>query len=355
MKQRTHIDYFDDLRLLACIAVVFMHAAAGPLRQEMNGSWYVTNFVTCLAFPAVPLFLMMSGYLLLTDEKTADVSVLLRHRLPRLLVPFLFWNVAAILWTLHLEDNVTITGFLAKSVHALHEPVMVHFWYLYTLMALYVLSPVLYAALQNLNRGGHLLVFSLICLVSVQAMGRALAPEPFDRLFQIDLLQKMQLLGGHLCTFLLGYYLGTSQKRVPNWLLWVIAALCLTVVTVGTWALSKAAGTYDQTFQSQNAGFEVVLAACIFLLFRQNCHRPLPRLLRPMVRLALPIYLSHNLFLSIAFSLGISVSSFGSILAVTALTFGCCFLGSLAASHLGPLAYVITGCADKRTAKQVTS
>ena len=345
MKERTHVDYFDNLRLFACLAVIFMHTAAGSLRQPIDGSWYATNFMTCLAFPAVPLFLMMSGYLLLTDEKTADVSVLFRHRLPKLLVPFLFWNVAAILWTLHLEDNLTVTGFVAKTVNGLHEPVMVHFWYLYTLIALYVLSPFLYAAMQNLSKSAHVLVFSLICLVSVQAMGRALVPEPFDRLFQIDLLQKMQLLGGHLCTFLLGYYLGTSEKRVPNWLLCTIGALCLAVITVGTWGLSKATGTYDQTFQSQNAGFEVVLAACIFLLFRQNCHRPLPRLLKPVVRLALPIYLSHNLFLSIAFSLGISVSSFGSILAVTALTFIVCFLGSLAASYMEPLAYLVTGSA----------
>lgn len=348
MKQRTHVAYFDHLRLIACLAVIFMHTAAGPLRQEPNGSWYVTNLVTSLAFPAVPLFLMMSGYLLLTDEKTADVSVLLRHRLPRLLVPFLFWNGAAILWTLHLEDNLTLAGIAAKAVSSLHQPVMVHFWYLYTLLALYVLSPFLYAAMQNLSRSAHVLVFSVLCLVSVQAMGRALVPEPFDRLFQIDLLQKMQLLGGHLCTFLLGYYLGTGEKRVPNWLLWTVAALCLTVISVGTWRLTAMTGTYDQTFQSQNAGFEVVLAACIFLLFRQNCRRPLPRLLKPAVRLALPIYLSHNLFLSMAFSLGVSVSSFGSIAAVTALTFAVCLLGSAAASRMGPLAYLVTGCKNSR-------
>lgn len=60
-----------------------MHTAAGPLRAGINTGWHLLNVCTSLAFTAVPLFFMMSGYLLMTSRKTADISVLLRHRLPR--------------------------------------------------------------------------------------------------------------------------------------------------------------------------------------------------------------------------------------------------------------------------------
>lgn len=87
MNERPHVDYFDGLRIFAALCVIFMHTAAGPLRAGVNTDWHLLNVCTSLAFTAVPLFFMMSGYLLMTSRKTADISVLLRHRLPRLVVP----------------------------------------------------------------------------------------------------------------------------------------------------------------------------------------------------------------------------------------------------------------------------
>ena len=87
MNERAHVEYFDWLRIIAALSVIFMHTAAGPLRAGINTSWHLLNVCTSLAFTAVPLFFMMSGYLLMTSRKTADISVLLRHRLPRLVVP----------------------------------------------------------------------------------------------------------------------------------------------------------------------------------------------------------------------------------------------------------------------------
>ena len=85
MNERAHVEYFDWLRIIAALSVIFMHTAAGPLRAGINTGWHLLNVCTSLAFTAVPLFFMMSGYLLMTSRKTADISVLLRHRLPRLL------------------------------------------------------------------------------------------------------------------------------------------------------------------------------------------------------------------------------------------------------------------------------
>lgn len=98
MNERPHVDYFDGLRIFAALCVIFMHTAAGPLRAGVNTDWHLLNVCTSLAFTAVPLFFMMSGYLLMTSRKTADISVLLRHRLPRLVVPLAGWTVVAVLW-----------------------------------------------------------------------------------------------------------------------------------------------------------------------------------------------------------------------------------------------------------------
>ena len=98
LNERPHVDYFDGLRIFAALCVIFMHTAAGPLRAGVNTDWHLLNVCTSLAFTAVPLFFMMSGYLLMTSRKTADISVLLHHRLPRLVVPLAGWTVVAVLW-----------------------------------------------------------------------------------------------------------------------------------------------------------------------------------------------------------------------------------------------------------------
>lgn len=136
MNERPHVDYFDGLRIFAALCVIFMHTAAGPLRAGVNTDWHLLNVCTSLAFTAVPLFFMMSGYLLMTSRKTADISVLLRHRLPRLVVPLAGWTVVAVLWQMFLAHTLTPGAIWAQLVTALHGPVMVHFWYLYTLIGI---------------------------------------------------------------------------------------------------------------------------------------------------------------------------------------------------------------------------
>lgn len=69
MNERAHVEYFDWLRIIAALSVIFMHTAAGPLRAGINTGWHLLNVCTSLAFTAVPLFFMMSGYLLMTSGK----------------------------------------------------------------------------------------------------------------------------------------------------------------------------------------------------------------------------------------------------------------------------------------------
>lgn len=290
MNERPHVDYFDGLRIFAALCVIFMHTAAGPLRAGVNTDWHLLNVCTSLAFTAVPLFFMMSGYLLMTSRKTADISVLLRHRLPRLVVPLAGWTVVAVLWQMFLAHTLTPGTIWAQLVTALHGPVMVHFWYLYTLIALYALSPILYGGIQ---------------------------------------------------------VLGSYEKETPNWLLALGAVVLLAVISVGTWVRTVRTGEFNQSFQNQSAGFEIVLASCIFLLCKQTCNRP-PRawvkaVTGPVVALSMAIYLMHNIFLSMLFSVGVSVHSFGSTVGVTLLAFAACFVVTKTVATIRPLCYLATG------------
>lgn len=303
MNERAHVGYFDWLRIIAALSVIFMHTAAGPLRAGINTSWHLLNVCTSLAFTAVPLFFMMSGYLLMTSRKTADISVLLRHRLPRLVVPLAGWTVVAVLWQLFLAHTLTPGAIRVQLVAALNGPVMVHFWYLYTLIALYVLSPILYGGIRTLGKSGRVYLFVLAAAVSAHTVLLTVLPDG--------------------------------------------AAVTLAVISVGTWLLTVRTGEFNQNFQNQSSGFEIVLAACIFLLCKQTCNRP-PRAwvraaLGSVVSLSMAIYLMHNIFLSMLYSVGVSPRSFGGTVGVTLLVFAACFAVTKTVATVKPLCYLATG------------
>ena len=80
---KNHVHYFDHLRLIAAISVIYMHVAADPLRLPLCTEWQFINIFTCIGFTAVPLFFMMSGYLLLSNSKTEDIWQEAMQRLPK--------------------------------------------------------------------------------------------------------------------------------------------------------------------------------------------------------------------------------------------------------------------------------
>lgn len=346
MNEREHIYYFDYLRVFACLNVIFMHTAAESLRWSITPNWYITNAYTSLAFTAVPLFFMMSGYLLMTSQKTADVSILLKKRLPRLVVPLIFWTVLSIIWTLYIDQQLTLSSFMNALIDSTHEPAMTHMWYMYTLITMYVISPFLFAYIHNLSRSGHILAFSLIVLILVQTMLRIILPTSLGRFFHWGTLDDLHLLGGHLCSFLLGYYLGTSKKKVSNRLLIGISVTCFSIIAVGTWFLTKESGSFDASFQSQNKGFEILLASCIFLLAKQNLNKTKPWLytfIKPFATLSLPIYLCHLLVLRVLVNWGMSRSCLIEIVGATlVITFSCFMLAKTTAS-IKPLCFLANG------------
>lgn len=341
--QKDHVYYFDYLRLISALGVVYMHVASGPLRGELGRGWHAMNIITSLAFTAVPLFIMMSGYLILSSEKTADISFLLKKRLPRLVIPLAGWTVVAVIWRLSVNDSFSLRGLYDGLLSALAEPAWTHLWYMYTLIALYVISPFVYGALHSLDRKGHIFVLSLIGLISLRTILEIFLPDFLLPYLNVDILNKLTVWNSTLATFVLGYYLGRFRQRIPNKVLVPTAAAVLAVIAVGTYLLTAADGSFNQTFQSQYSGFEIILAACIFLIFKQSFNRS-SRLLRavPIIPLSLSIYLMHNILLSMM-SRSIPIVTFWDTVWVTLLNFVICFVAMKTAATVRPLCYIATG------------
>lgn len=139
---------FDVVRCLAIIFVICIHSmgiidAAIAEGSVGLGVKLIGGILNSVIHSGVPLFLMLSGALLL--GKMEPIKLFFLKRLKRILVPFFVWNlIVFVLGSLkgfrQLGYGQIICTFLKKF---LTEGTHGIYWYVYAIIGLYLLTPVL--------------------------------------------------------------------------------------------------------------------------------------------------------------------------------------------------------------------
>jgi len=142
----------DVLRVLACFMVLVVHACDPyNLMEKGREAPFWGAIIGSLLRPCVPLFIMISGALLLPAK--LSMGEFYRRRGTRVLLPFLFWSVLYALvpalfgHSLFMDSSKPYDWAQAGTVllgNLLNYNADVwHFWYIYVLLGLYLLIPVI--------------------------------------------------------------------------------------------------------------------------------------------------------------------------------------------------------------------
>lgn len=168
---KSRIEWLDVLRLTAILLVIACHCtdpfnASPEARSNPDINFWGSAYGSLLR-PCVPLFVMMTGFLLLPIRQTPREFY--RKRIPRVLFPFLIWSVLFNLapWFIQLvggSQELVIQFFpwepspSASLTDALKTIAMIplHFtvyatpmWYVYALIGLYLYMPVFSAWVEK--------------------------------------------------------------------------------------------------------------------------------------------------------------------------------------------------------------
>lgn len=171
MKNRianSHVAWVDWIRVIACFLVVLAHCC-DPFVAKFDSNY--GEFLSGVAIgsfvrPCVPLFVMISGVLLLPIQQ--DMSTFYRRRLSRILWPLAIWSlISPILFYLYLTvgEVETANVGIALSEHSLPGTLnklwswIINFnyttiplWYLYMLVGLYLFMPIISAWLTQARK-----------------------------------------------------------------------------------------------------------------------------------------------------------------------------------------------------------
>ncbi len=91
-----HIEYLDVLRVLAALFVVAIHVL-GPYRTEIGqiplSDWSVAVGLNSASRWVVPVFIMISGVLLLSSSHRFTFQHFIQRRVMKVVVPFVLWSL----------------------------------------------------------------------------------------------------------------------------------------------------------------------------------------------------------------------------------------------------------------------
>ena len=296
--------WVEVLRVFAIAAVVIIHVSADIItewRSVPRSAWWAANLYDSLARGAVPVFVMLSGALLL--PRVESYRDFFRKRLQRIFIPFIAWTVFYLLWRkCFYEPSMGLPEAVRRAANG---EVYFHLWFLYLIVGLYLLVPFLRVFTAHATRRDLLYFLGLCFLIA------SLVPfwERLDGLFfhtGFRFRIPVEAAQGFIGYFLLGFVLLKESK--PSFLagaglLWLAAFL---ICFFGSGWVALHANQFPALFYDNLAPNVVLFAASFFVIVKETVPR-LETRLNPGVKQAVlslsaasfGIYLVHPVFIDI--------------------------------------------------------
>lgn len=344
---KERIIYLDVIRVMACCMIVLMHSPH-PLAGNPN---YVVVPLSFMTAAGIGLFFMVSGALLLPVQTSS--FEFLHKRIGKVVFPTLFW-IFFYLTISYLWDEKSLSE-VGKAIISIPFSVQGHgvLWFMYTLIGLYLLAPIISPFLMSSNEKTirfYLIVWGITLCYPWLKIWLGIDESPTGILYYF---------AGYAGYFVLGYYLKTYECKLHPILLLLLIVVPLAALAVYTF-------TGHEHWQSSGRFWYLsifVAMMCIgwFKLIKKLCIRLNKRLLDDrgggvtllvtFSNCGFGIYLMHIFIMTrilwhidfIVFGLG----GIGQILLTWLLTLVISFLLTYAISYL-PFSEYIIGFHHKR-------
>jgi surface polysaccharide O-acyltransferase-like enzyme len=283
------------------VLVVLLHASIEPIPAIVtpNSSavliqWWSVNLYDSFARPCVPLFVMLSGALLLQPSKVDEpLKTFFKKRFSRIALPFLFWMGAYFAWDIFVEKQALTSQFVVEGL--LGGP-YIHFWFFYMLIGLYLVTPLVRVFVAHASR--HLMRYLFVLWLA----GVSVVPL-LNLLVAHNLSGNVFLVTGYIGYFVLGFYLLNTRVKRRFLGLGFLAGFVFTAL--GTYWITATVGGSLQFFFYDYFSLGVILSSVtLFLLLSSvqygkiKCRFPrLDKLIHYISINSLAIYLFHFMVL----------------------------------------------------------
>lgn len=118
---------------------------------------------------AVPCFFMLSGALLLNQEKEITVSKLVKKYILRMVLILLcFGTVFSLMEIIFTTKSIQCVDVFTAIINVIQGNTWAHMWYLYALLGIYALMPIYKLIANNaLDKELKVILFMLFVFISI--------------------------------------------------------------------------------------------------------------------------------------------------------------------------------------------
>lgn len=343
------IVFLDYVRVFACFLVMLVHASenfyAGPGATDMAGpqSYLATEldrlFVSLydgFSRISVPLFMIVSAYLLAPMKEGETMWSFYRNRALRILPPFICFMVLYCTLPLLWGQLDTATSLRDLARIPLNFPTLAgHLWFMYPLLSLYLIIPVISPWLRKSTAKEELFFIALFALSTCMPYITYFFGEIWGQCFW-NQYHMLWYFSGFLGYLVLAHYIrehltwNKTRRLIVGYILFMIGS----IATFLPFYLQATPGIIIDTPQLEIGwnfcNINVVIAtAGIFLMFSTIGQKKPNRLITETSKLSYGMYLMHIFWLGYwvsVFKEDLAMTSDIAIPVIAAATFVTCYL-----------------------------
>lgn len=314
---KERVVYADVLKIFASFSVVFLHVAAGGWGSAAieTYEWKVFNIYDSMLRFGVPVFVIASGMFLLNPEKNLNIGDIYKKYIPRIVICFLSWSfLYAIYPVISGKAQFEQEMFLREFIFGHY-----HMWYLYMIVGLYIITPLLRKITQDKKSTEYFILLSVIFAFVLPFLPKAFQLKDFEmfvRKFEVSMVL------GYSGYFVLGYYIDNYEmKSTTRKIIYMAGILGVVATAVFTSMISLKSGKADAMFYSYLFPNVLACSIAVFVFFKYHVSKLnlSPKCLKAVGVLSacsFRIYLVHDFFNIFLYDAGISAMNYNPVFSV---------------------------------------
>jgi surface polysaccharide O-acyltransferase-like enzyme len=286
----------DLMRIIASLAVIIIHVTAvNWYKLPLDQNWLINNFINSLVHSwAVPLFLVISGSLLLA--KDCPIKTIYKKYIPRVLICLIIWHF---IYYFYVTKIFSFSSFVMGFTQLIQGKSFSHLWYLYVLIGIYILLPLLAKLVKVISKKEYLYLLIIMGIITI------IVPT-IKLFFNVDINPYFSVFSvfkfsEYIFYFLLGYYL--YKYPIKN----IVIIRILLIITV----LLNIGMAFYSNYMGMKNGIPVVYAQTYTVLgtfsvigiysFVNRDRKMISKFINMLGELSFGVYLIHFLIIKIIF------------------------------------------------------
>lgn len=285
------------LRIMAAFAIIFLHTNNTLINNPEDFYLDEQQFIffsvcTQLMNWAVPIFLMITGALLLSSDKSKMPEICIKRYVKRILLALFIFGVPFSIMEIFMETKrISIKMFLEAFINVLNGNSWGHLWYLYALIGIYFLIPVFKIFVDNAERSTQRYILVVLFLFNF-------CIEFLNQISGLHIAFEIPITLYTIFYILIGKYLWDKNSGILSnkYICTGIIISVSIIIVFGNIILYPDSSRYF----GYDSPFIAVMAISIFAIFKE-IQMKMNENIWKMDRLCFGIYLIHPVFINFVY------------------------------------------------------